>query len=27
LNLAHPDDLVMLKRRPAAETPETTAKR
>ena len=27
LNLAHPDDLIMLKRRPAAETPGTAAKR
>ncbi len=27
LNLAHPDDLVMLKRRAPAETPETPPKR
>jgi cell division protein FtsB len=27
LNLAHPDDLIMLKRRPPAETPGTAPKR
>lgn len=27
LNLAHPDDLIMLKRRPPAEMPATTSKR
>ena len=27
LNLAHPDDLIMLKRRPAAETPSAAARR
>ena len=27
LNLAHPDDLIMLKRRPPSETPGTAPKR
>jgi hypothetical protein len=27
LNLAHPDDLIMLKRRPPAEKPGTAPKR